>query len=253
MQNVFIVDEIVSQRTTTCGGVEYLVKWWGYSNADNSWEPAENVESAAEAIAQFKELQESDPKLMNWGSHERAEGVYLRDESSPPSVRPKLGGGKRRRPARAFTNTVMDMLEEAAVNSIPGSVAYASLPAVVTMAATFTSPEAIPPPALCHTLIKRLFEPSTTAEHGSEILRYLESLQLITGHGADVRCTAEVGSTSQTSTLSVFDRMVESANPKPAPAVKGWSLGQHKHDWGVLTLVLSKFRVTRGDRAFGTV
>ena len=38
------VEKIVSDRSKT-GTTEFLIKWEGFSEADNTWEPAENIPS----------------------------------------------------------------------------------------------------------------------------------------------------------------------------------------------------------------
>ena len=40
---VFIVEKVVSKRKSKAGKTEYLIKWQGYQEADNTWEPADNV------------------------------------------------------------------------------------------------------------------------------------------------------------------------------------------------------------------
>lgn len=42
-EEIFEVEEIQKKRTRT-GKVEYYIKWKGYSSADNTWEPIENLE-----------------------------------------------------------------------------------------------------------------------------------------------------------------------------------------------------------------
>ena len=41
--DVYEVEKILDTRTTTSGQQEYLIKWEGYSHAENSWEPTENL------------------------------------------------------------------------------------------------------------------------------------------------------------------------------------------------------------------
>jgi len=52
-QGEFEVESILDKRMTT-RGTEYLVKWVGYSDNENSWEPAENVFCLA-LIAKYEE------------------------------------------------------------------------------------------------------------------------------------------------------------------------------------------------------
>jgi hypothetical protein len=46
------VEEILDSRLRR-RKLQYLVKWVGYGPEDNSWEPAENVENAAEKVEEF--------------------------------------------------------------------------------------------------------------------------------------------------------------------------------------------------------
>jgi hypothetical protein len=42
----YIVDKVLAYRVNTKGAKEYLLKWKGYSDSDNSWEPYENLNAA---------------------------------------------------------------------------------------------------------------------------------------------------------------------------------------------------------------
>ena len=51
----FEVEEILEKRTTNKGKVEYLVKWKNFDDpADNSWEPAENLQSVQDIISKYE-------------------------------------------------------------------------------------------------------------------------------------------------------------------------------------------------------
>ncbi|XP_065216940.1 chromobox protein homolog 1-like [Planococcus citri] len=52
-KEIFVVEKIVDKRIAATGRVEYLLKWKGYSDADNTWEPVENM-SCKKLIAKFE-------------------------------------------------------------------------------------------------------------------------------------------------------------------------------------------------------
>ncbi len=45
-QNVFEVEAVIGRRFIR-GGVEYLIRWKGFSEEHNTWEPAANLSDAA--------------------------------------------------------------------------------------------------------------------------------------------------------------------------------------------------------------
>jgi len=58
----FIVEKILKMRTTKKGKVQYLLKWKGFSDSENTWEPAENLECPeliAAFMAEHKEKQQT--------------------------------------------------------------------------------------------------------------------------------------------------------------------------------------------------
>ena len=55
------VEEILKSRMNR-GKLEYLVKWKGYSNADNTWEPRGNLKNAEEVVEAFHRKYPSAPR-----------------------------------------------------------------------------------------------------------------------------------------------------------------------------------------------
>ena len=58
VEEEYIVEKVVDKRVTRNGKVEYLLKWLGYSNEENTWEPQENVD-CFDLIKAFDERQKS--------------------------------------------------------------------------------------------------------------------------------------------------------------------------------------------------
>ena len=65
----FIVEKILDKRVIQ-GKTEYLIKWQGYSDAENSWEPYENLKHLNQLIQEFEKKYESNQKQSNPSSNE---------------------------------------------------------------------------------------------------------------------------------------------------------------------------------------
>ena len=57
----YVVDKVVNKRTNRRrnGRVEYLIKWKGYDDKDNTWEPRENLD-CEDLIEEFEKIQKSE-------------------------------------------------------------------------------------------------------------------------------------------------------------------------------------------------
>ncbi|KAK9805943.1 hypothetical protein WJX73_007186 [Symbiochloris irregularis] len=68
----FEVDYIVDHRSQVLDGhveVTYLVKWVGYDDEDNTWEPATHLANAAESVQLYESnmaaLEEAEDRYLN--------------------------------------------------------------------------------------------------------------------------------------------------------------------------------------------
>ena len=56
------METILEKRTTKKGKTEYLVKWKNFDDtADNSWEPAENLQSVQDIIEKYENELKTSP------------------------------------------------------------------------------------------------------------------------------------------------------------------------------------------------
>ena len=61
----YIVEEILDSRLG-CNKLEFLVKWEGYTNENNSWEPEDNCRNARNAITAFYRKYPQAPRWIAW-------------------------------------------------------------------------------------------------------------------------------------------------------------------------------------------
>ena len=59
----FAVEKIIEKQLNPDGNVQYLIKWKGYDEKDNSWEPIENL-YCDDLIEEFEKNQVSIPKTL---------------------------------------------------------------------------------------------------------------------------------------------------------------------------------------------
>uniref|UniRef100_A0A1I8AGP2 Chromo domain-containing protein n=1 Tax=Steinernema glaseri TaxID=37863 RepID=A0A1I8AGP2_9BILA len=57
--DVYTVEEVLAKRVSE-GSVEYLLKWVGFDDSENTWEPLENID--ADLITQFEIRHELDAR-----------------------------------------------------------------------------------------------------------------------------------------------------------------------------------------------
>jgi hypothetical protein len=76
--DVYEVEKILDTRTTTSGQQEYLIKWRGYSQGENSWEPTENL-NCPDLLRRFRSKTQGSPRK----KAKESQGQWLHQRSPP--------------------------------------------------------------------------------------------------------------------------------------------------------------------------
>ncbi|PNY16627.1 chromo domain-containing protein LHP1-like [Trifolium pratense] len=66
----FYEAESIRQKRVRKGKVEYLVKWFGWDETDNTWEPRENLVCAADLVEDFEKRKGSEKHRMLKRKHD---------------------------------------------------------------------------------------------------------------------------------------------------------------------------------------
>jgi hypothetical protein len=96
----YVVERIVDKRTSKSGKVEYFLKWKGYGEEDNTWEPKENVTCKDMIVDYEKKLKEKKTKPSS--SSSTTAGGAKRKSDSPKSKTEEKKGKKEDNKTRGF-------------------------------------------------------------------------------------------------------------------------------------------------------
>ncbi|KAJ1350576.1 hypothetical protein KIN20_006399 [Parelaphostrongylus tenuis] len=100
-EEVYEVERILDHEDTD-EGLFYLVRWKGFGEADDSWEPAENLSLAAKAISEYERSRKVPSKR-----EKKAAGKTPKANSRKESVKKRTApksASKRRRPQKASSD-----------------------------------------------------------------------------------------------------------------------------------------------------
>lgn len=119
-EDEYVVERIVSRRyNIRKKAYEYLLKWEGYPDDQNTWEPAENLadckhllENFERNLAKQKQLQAQGKEILKKGPSGLPTGPKMITADVPNLITPKVEGSPSRgRPVRSSKKKAMDQVK----------------------------------------------------------------------------------------------------------------------------------------------
>jgi hypothetical protein len=78
----FVVEKVLDSRVVNTGWhkkMEYLVKWLGYDDSENTWEPPSRLKNSGELVREFHNEHHKLPNQLQWTMHALLQ-EFLNDE-----------------------------------------------------------------------------------------------------------------------------------------------------------------------------
>lgn len=106
VEEEYVVEKVVDKKILDDGGILYLIKWEGYPDSENTWEPKENITSKT-LIAQYEKSLKSKESLEKSNVENESKSVEENLEKDD-----KTPGRKNKRKSTITDNVEPSILDE---------------------------------------------------------------------------------------------------------------------------------------------